>query len=88
MAIIGNDVTKQIISEVDLFWSIMQQNVIENEFNSEYASLATIQSGMAIEFMVKNANDLYLDMIHSRLQCSPRSPKQTEQTSMRTKRLK
>ena len=45
----------------------MQQNVIENEFNREYAPLATIQLGMAIEFTVKGANDLYLDLNNSRL---------------------
>ena len=67
MAIIGGDETEQITSEVDLFGSIMQQNVIENEFNRKYASLATIQSGMAIEFTVKGANDLYLDLNNSRL---------------------
>ena len=67
MATIGGDVTEQIISEVDLFRSIMQQNVIENEFNREYAPLATIQPGMAIEFTVKSANDLYLDLNNSRL---------------------
>ena len=54
--------TKQITSEVDLFGSIMQQNVFENEFNSQYAPLATIQPRMAIEFTVKGANDLYLDL--------------------------
>ena len=48
MATIGGDVTEQITSEVDQFGSIMQQNVIENEFNREYAPLATIQPGMAI----------------------------------------
>ena len=45
----------------------MQQNVIENEFNREYAPLATIQPGIVIEFTVKSANDLYLDMNNSRL---------------------
>ena len=65
MAAIGGDVTKQITSEVDLFKSIMQQNVIENEFNREYAPLATIQPGMAIEFTVKSAK--YLDLNNSRL---------------------
>ena len=39
--------TEQITSEVDLFLSIMQQNVIENEFNGEYAPLATIEPDMA-----------------------------------------
>ena len=67
MATIGGDVTEQITSEVDLFGSIMQKNVIENEFNREYAPLATIQPGMAIEFTVKSANGLYLDLNNSRL---------------------
>ena len=67
MAIIGGDVKEQIINEVNLFGSIMQQNIIENKFNREYASLATIQPGMAIDFTVKNANDLYLNLNNSRL---------------------
>ena len=67
MATIGGDVTEQITCEVDLFGSIMQQNVIENSFNREYAPLATIQPGMVIEFTVKSANDLYLDLKYSRL---------------------
>ena len=67
MATIGGDVTEQITSEVDLFGSIMQQNVIKNIFNREYAPLATIQPGVAIEFTVKGTNDLYLDLNNSRL---------------------
>ena len=59
--------TEQITSEVDLFGSIMQPNVIENKFNREYAPMATIQPGMAIEFTAKIANDLYLDLNNSRL---------------------
>ena len=58
---------KQITSEGDLFGSIMQQNVVENEFNCESATLATIQHGIIIEFAVKDSNDLYLDLNHSRL---------------------
>ena len=57
----------QITSEVDLFGSMMQQNVIENEFNRDNAPLATIQAGVAIEFTLKCANDLYLDLNNSRL---------------------
>ena len=87
MATIGGDVTEKITSEVDLFGSIMQQNVIENKFNREYAPLATIQPGMAIEFTVKGANDLYLDLNNSRLHVIERSPKRTERTSTRTQRL-
>ena len=65
MATIGGDVTEQITSEVDPFGSIMQQNVIENELNREYAPLATILPGMAIEFTVHRANDLYLNLNNS-----------------------
>ena len=67
MATIGGDVTEEITSEVDLFGLIMQQNVIENEFNREYAPLATIKQGTAIEFRVTGSNDLYLDLNNSRL---------------------
>ena len=41
MVTIGGDVREEITSEVDLLGSIMQQNVIENEFNREYAPQAT-----------------------------------------------
>ena len=42
MAKIGGDITEQITSKVDLFGSIMQQNVMKNKFNREYPPLATI----------------------------------------------
>ena len=67
MGTIENDVTEQITSEVDLFGSIIHHNVIENKFNREYALLATIQPGMVIEFAVKSANDLYLNLNDLRL---------------------
>ena len=62
MATIGVDVMEEITSEVDLFGLIMHQNVIENEFNREYALLATIQQGSPIKFMVKGASNLYIDL--------------------------
>ena len=67
MTIIEGDVTEQTNSEVYLFKLIMQQNVIENEFNLEYAPLATILQNMAIEFTITGANDHYLDLNNSRL---------------------
>ena len=67
MATIRGDVTKQITSEVDLFGSIMHENVIGNEFNCENALLATIKPNMAIEFTVESSNDLYLDLKNTRL---------------------
>lgn len=59
--------TKKITSEVDLFESIIQQNVIENEFNCKYAALATIQLNMAIEFTVNSVKELSVDHNKSRL---------------------
>ena len=59
--------TEEITREVDLCGSIMQKNIIENEFNREYALLATIQHCAAIKFMVKESNDFYLDLNNSRL---------------------
>ena len=67
MGTMGIEPTEQIANEVDLFGTIMQQNIIENEFNREYAPLATIQHNAPIEFMVKNAKDLYLDLNNSRM---------------------
>ena len=58
---------EEITSEEDLFGSIMQQNIIENEFNRNYAPLATIHHGAPFTFMVTESNDLYLDLNNSRL---------------------
>ena len=67
MATIRGDVTEEIICEVDRFGFIMQQNVIENDFNREYAPMATIKPVTAIEFKVTCSNDLYLYLNNSRL---------------------
>jgi len=55
----------QITSEVDLFGPIMQQSVLLNEFDREYAPLASLQQGAPIEFMVKGADQLYIDLNES-----------------------
>ena len=52
---------------MDVFGSIMQQNVIENEFNFEYAPLTTIQPRSAFEFRVTGSNYLFVDLNNSRL---------------------
>ena len=67
MATIRNNVTKKIISEVHLFGSIMQQNVIKNKVNREYVPLATNQPRKAIKFKITGLNDIYLDLNNSRL---------------------
>ena len=57
----------QITSEVDLFGPILQQTVLLNEFDREFAPLASLQEGAPIEFMVKGADQLYLDLNESSL---------------------
>ena len=52
----------QITSEIDLFGPILQQTVLLNEFDREFAPLASLQQGAPIEFMVKGADQLYLDL--------------------------
>ena len=64
---IAFDVSEEIAIKIDLFSSIMQQSIIKNDFNGEYVSLATIQQGALIKYIVKSANDLYLDLNTSRL---------------------
>jgi len=55
----------QITSETDLFGPIMQQTVLLNEFDREYLPLATLQQGAPVEFMIKGADQLYLDLNES-----------------------
>ena len=59
----------------------MQQNVFENKFNIEYALLTIIKPGMAIEFTIKCANDVYLDLNNS---CLLRYKSKRIKTSMIT----
>lgn len=67
MATIGIEPTEDNTREIDLYGSIMKQNIIENELNREYALLASIQQGAHIKFLVMGSNDLFLDLINSRL---------------------
>ena len=53
MATIGGDVIEHITSKVDLFGSLMQQNVIENELNRKYAHLETIKLNMPIKLRLR-----------------------------------
>lgn len=45
----------------------MQQNIIKNKYNSEYAPLATIQQGATIEFIGNKTIDLYLNLNNLRI---------------------
>ena len=57
----------QITSELDLFGPILQQTVLLNQFDREFAQLASLQQGAPIEFMVTNVDQLYLDLNESML---------------------
>ena len=57
----------QLTSEVDLFAPILQHTVLLNEFDREFAPLASLQEGAPIEFMVKGADQLYMDLNESSL---------------------
>ena len=48
MASGGMETAEQITSEVDLFGLIMQQNFLLNEFNREFAPLASLAEGAPI----------------------------------------
>ena len=61
-AIVAQDAVEQITDEVDLLGPILQQSILLNEFDREYAPLASIQAGVPIEFLVKGADQLYLDL--------------------------
>ena len=57
----------QITSEVDLLAPILQQTILLNKFDREFAPLASLQEGAPIQFMVKGADQLYLDLNESSL---------------------
>ena len=67
MAATALETEEQITGEVDLFGPIMQQNCLLNEFNRRFAPLASLAEDAPIEFLVKGADQLYLDLNDSRL---------------------
>jgi hypothetical protein len=52
---------------VDVFGQILHQTVVLNEFDHEFAPLVRFQQGEPIEFMVKGADQLYLDLNESQI---------------------
>ena len=60
------DTTENISIDIDIFGTIMLQNIIDNKFNREYATLVNIQHCALIEFSVTGISDLYLDLNKSR----------------------
>ena len=51
-----------IPAETDLFGPIMEQTVLLKEQHREYLPMSILQDGHPIEFMVKGADQLYLDL--------------------------
>jgi hypothetical protein len=62
MAAATVEVAEGVTSDLDIFAPIIQQTCIKNEYSREYNPLASIQPGAPIEFIVKGADLLYLDM--------------------------
>jgi len=62
MAATSLETGEQVTGEVDLFGPIMQQNFLLNEFNRQFAPIASLAEGAPIEFLVKGADQLYLDL--------------------------
>ena len=67
MATSALETAEQVTGEVDLFGPIMQQNFLLNEFNRQFAPIASLADGAPIEFLVKGADQLYLDLNDSYL---------------------
>ena len=60
-------VTKDMLmNEVMLFEPVMQQPYLQKQFDRKFHPIATITPGSPIEFFVKNAAKLYLDLNNSR----------------------
>ena len=56
-----------LMNEVMLFEPVMQQSYLQEQFDRKFHPIATITPGSPIEFFVKNAAKLYLDLNNSRL---------------------
>ena len=54
------------MNKVMLFEPVMQQSYLQKQFNRKFHPIATITPGSPIEFFVKNAAKLYLDLNNSR----------------------
>ena len=55
-----------LMNEVMLFEPVMQQSYLQKQFDRKFHPIATITPGSPIEFFVKNAAKLYLDLNNSR----------------------
>lgn len=60
-----DETTEHLLGEVMLFEPVMQQTYLLTEFDRIYHPIASIQPGAPIEFFVKNAEKLYLDLNNS-----------------------
>jgi hypothetical protein len=67
MAAAAVEVSEAITADLDIYAPILQQTCLKNEYNREYSPLASIQPGAPIEFIVKGAENLYLDLNNTRL---------------------
>jgi hypothetical protein len=67
MAAAAVEVAEAITADLDIFAPILQQTCVKNEYNRKFNPLASIQPGAPIEFIVKGADLLYLDLNNTKL---------------------
>ena len=67
MAAATVEVAEAVTADLDIFAPILQQTCVKNDYNREFNPLASIQPGAPIEFIVKGAELLYLDLNKSKL---------------------
>ena len=64
----GANVKAGVSSEFDYFQSELVQAAVQNEFDPEFSPIAALQDGSPIEFNIKGADRLYLDLNNSKLE--------------------
>ena len=62
MDIAAKDTLEVLPGEVDFFAPFLESNILLNEFNEDFAPIATIQANTAIEFEVTGKDKHYLDL--------------------------
>lgn len=73
------EVSEAVTSDLDIFAPILQQTCVKNEYNREFNPLASIQPGAPIEFIVKGADLLYLDLNNTKLTVQAKITKENGQ---------
>ena len=63
----ADNIVENIPDDVDLFAPMLQQSIITDEFDQKYLPVNPIQRNAPIEFSIKSADNIYLDLDQSRV---------------------